>query len=283
MAMRNIKLPGGEMVPQLGLGTWYMGESASTYEREVSAVSYAIDRGIRLIDTAEMYANGGAEDVVGAAIKGNTAVPRDELFIVSKVLPSNAHYDGVIKACDGSLSRLGTDTIDLYLLHWRGSAPFSETLEAFEALRASGKIRHFGVSNFDSADMDEWCNTNSSAALACNQVLYNLSRRGPEWDVIPNCRKRGVPVMAYSPLEQGRLMGDPTLSQLADKHGVSDLQIALAWVLAQENVIAIPKSLNHAHIDQNIAAMNITLDAEDHALLDAAFPPPNGPSYLEMI
>lgn len=176
-----------------------------------------------------------------------------------------------------------TDYIDLYLLHWRGSAPFSETIDAFQTLQQSGKIKTFGVSNFDSADLNEWCNTDGGDALVCNQILYNLSRRGPEWDVIPNCIKRDVPVMAYSPLEQGRLMGDPALTQLAEKHGVTDLQIALAWVLAQDNVIAIPKSVQHKHIDQNIAALDIKLDAEDMAILDAAFPPPTGPSYLEMI
>ena len=281
--MRKIELPGGEMVPQLGLGTWFMGEDASQFAREVGAVRYAMERGIRLIDTAEMYANGGAEGVVGAAIKGFDAGPREDLFIVSKVLPSNAHYDGVMRACDNSLGRLGTDYIDLYLLHWRGSAPFSETLAAFEALHASGKIRYFGVSNFDAADLDQWCGNEGGPALACNQILYNLSRRGPEWNVLANCQKRGVPVMAYSPLEQGRLAGDPALAQLAEKHGVTDLQIALAWVLAQDNVIAIPKSVNHAHIDQNMAALEITLDAEDFALLDTAFPPPTGPSHLEMI
>lgn len=281
--MRSIKLPDGEPFPKLGLGTWYMGDAASEFEREVAAVRYAMERGIRLIDTAEMYANGGAENVVGAAIKGFAAVPREDLFIVSKVLPSNAHYDDVIAACEGSLNRLGTGYIDLYLLHWRGAAPFSETLDAFETLRASGKIRYAGVSNFDAGDMNEWLNCDGGGTLASNQILYNLGRRGPEWDVLPLCKERGVPVMAYSPLEQGRLQGDPALSQIAERHGASDLQVALAWVLAQDNVVAIPKSVNHAHIDQNIAALDITLDAADHALLNAAFPPPGGPSHLEML
>lgn len=281
--MQNIKLIGDAHIPQLGLGTWYMGEVSSKFEREVTAVRYAIERGIRLIDTAEMYANGGAEEVVCEAIKGNASVPREDLFIVSKVLPSNAHFDGVLDACDGSLNRLGTDYIDLYLLHWRGSAPFQETLDALMELQASGKIRHFGVSNFDVADMDEWARCAGGGDTVCNQILYNLSRRGPEWDLIPNCTNSGVPLMAYSPLEQGRLAGDPALVKLAEKHGVTDLQIALAWVLAQNNIIAIPKSVNHKHVDQNLATLNISLDAEDHAFLDKAFPPPNGPSYLEMI
>jgi len=260
-----------------------MGESASQFDREVEAVRYALSRGTRLIDTAEMYANGGAEDVVGAALAGFDAVPRDDVFIVSKVLPSHAHYDGVIDACERSLTRLGTSHIDMYLLHWRGAAPFQETIEAFESLHSSGKIRYFGVSNLDAADMEEWYACKGGGALATNQILYNLSRRGVEWDLLPQCKKRGVPVMAYSPLEQGRLIGEPVLSRIAERHGVAPLQIALAWVLAQDNIIAIPKSVSHEHIDQNIAALDITLEAEDMAALDTAFPPPKGPSHLEML
>lgn len=278
---RTIALPGGGEVPALGLGTWFMGERTSEHEREVAAVQYAMERGIRLIDTAEMYGSGGAENVVGAAIK-NTNVPREELIIVSKVLPSNAHYEDALKACDNSLRRIGTDYIDLYLLHWRGAAPFQETVDAFKELQSSGKIRHFGVSNLDSSDMEEWCRCSGGDELVTNQILYNLSRRGVEWDLIPNCRKRDVPVMAYSPLEQGRL-GAPVLTQIAERHGVSPLQIALAWVLAQDNVIAIPKAVNHRHIDQNIAALGIALNADDFALLDETFPPPDGPSHLEML
>lgn len=281
--MRKVKLPGGEDVPVLGLGTWFMGESLSRFEHEVGAVRYAMECGIRLIDTAEMYANGGAEEVVGAAIKDFDATQREDIFIVSKVLPNNSHFDGVLQACDRSLRRLGIDSIDLYLLHWRGSAPLQETLDAFEALRSTGKIRYFGVSNFDLRDMDEWCRCNGGDALATNQILYNLSRRGVEWDIIPFCKDLGVPVMAYSPLEQGRLQDFSVLTQLAERHGVTPLQVALAWVLAQENVIAIPKAVNHQHIDQNIAALEINLNAEDHALLDTTFPPPSGPSHLEIL
>lgn len=271
------------MVPVLGLGTWYMGDTASQFEHEVGAVRYAIERGIKLIDTAEMYGNGGAEEVVGAAIEGLSAGQRKDIFIVSKVLPSNAGFEGVIEACDRSLHRLGTEYIDLYLLHWRGATPFQETLDAFEALRASGKIRYFGVSNFDLNDMKDWRKCDGGSALATNQIFYNLTRRGVEWDILPHCKDHGVPVMAYSPLEQGRLQGAPELSQLAERHGVTPLQIALAWVLSQDNVIAIPKSVSPAHIDQNIAALEIKLDAQDFALLDAAFPPPSGPSNLEML
>jgi diketogulonate reductase-like aldo/keto reductase len=281
--MQMLDLPGGDTISKLGLGTWYMGESASAFDREVAAVRHAIGRGIRLIDTAEMYGNGGAEKVVGAAMRGLDAALRKELFIVSKVLPSHADYEGVIRACDASLKRMGTDCIDLYLLHWCGSTPFQETLDAFVALRAAGKIRHYGVSNFDARDMTEWLGCSGGEATACNQILYNLSRRGPEWDILPLCKKHSVPVMAYSPLEQGRLKNAPALVAVAKRHGVTPLQIALAWVLARDNVIAIPKAVNHDHIDQNIAALDITLNAEDHALLDKAFPPPTGPSHLQMI
>lgn len=278
----HITFPGGAPIPALGLGTWYMGEDRTAFDDEVAAVRYALERGIRLIDTAEMYASGGAERVVGAALSGG-GVPRDDVFLVSKVLPHNAGYDSTIRACEESLGRMGVDTIDLYLLHWRGGVAFSETIRAFQDLQAAGKIRHFGVSNFDAADMAEWCETPGGEAVACNQILYNLSRRGPEWDLLPDCARRGVPVMAYSPLEQGRLAGNSALAPVAGRHGVAPLQIALAWVLAQPNVIAIPKSVRPTHIDQNIAALEITLDAEDHAALDAAFPPPTGPSPLDML
>ena len=281
--MQKIQLPGGEVLPALGLGTWYMGDTPSQFENEVSAMRYALDQGIRLIDTAEMYANGGAERVIGAAIKNCGNSLREEIFIISKVLPSNAHYEGVIEACDRSLQRLGVPFIDLYLLHWRGSVPLQETVNAFNFLISAGKIRHFGVSNFDLNDMREWYGCESSRELATNQILYNLSRRGTEWDVIPFCRERGTPVIAYSPLEQGRLEVNPTLSEIAARHGVTSLQIALAWVLSQENVIAIPKSVNHEHIDQNIASLDITLDPEDHEQLNIAFPPPTGPSPLEIL
>lgn len=281
--MRHLKLPDYSELPVLGLGTWYMGERSSQFESEVAAVRHAIDRGIRLIDTAEMYANGGAEEVIGEAIRRTNGVSREELKIVSKVLPSHASYDGTIRACENSLKRMNTDYIDIYLLHWRGSVPFSETLRAFSDLRSSGKIRSFGVSNFDADDLTEWCNDAGDRNTATNQILYNLSRRGVEWDLLPICEKSAIPVMAYSPLEQGRLADEPVLAELAKKHGVSPLQIALAWVLARPNIVAIPKAVDPQHIDQNIAALNIELDEQDHALLDAAFPPPRGPSHLEML
>jgi diketogulonate reductase-like aldo/keto reductase len=277
--VRTVELSGGEAIPLLGLGTWHMGENAQRFDQEVAAVRYAMDRGVRLIDTAEMYGDGGAEQVVGEA----TRDCRDDVFIVSKVCPHNASYDGVIQACENSMRRLGTDRIDLYLLHWRGQVPFSETLDAFETLQEAGKIRTFGVSNFDATDMAEWWSCPSGEASVANQVLYNLGRRGVEWDVVPGCRDRGVTVIAYSPLEQGRLQDAPVLTELALRHAATPLQIALAWVLAQPGVIAIPKAVNHAHIDQNLAALDIVLNVEDHALLDATFPPPSGPSHLDML
>jgi len=277
--MRTINLPDGEAIPVLGLGTWHMGERADCFDQEVAAIRYAVERGFRLIDTAEMYGEGGAEEVIGKAIQG----VRDDLFIVSKVYPHNAHRDGVMAACKRSLDRLNTDRIDLYLLHWRGGTPLAETLEAFEALKRSGKIRHFGVSNFDRADMEDWWTCAGGEMTATNQILYNLGRRGVEWDLLPACRDRGMPVMAYSPLEQGRLENSVALKEVALRHDVTSLQVALAWVLAQPGVIAIPKSVNRAHIDQNIAALDIELDPGDLALLDAEFPPPSGPSHLEML
>lgn len=277
--MQSIALPDGERVPRLGIGTWYMGEDRAAFDAEVTALRHALDRGVTLIDTAEMYGSGGAEDVVGTAIEGR----RDGLFIVSKVLPSNAGHADAIKACERSLRRMGTDRIDLYLLHWRGGTPLGETIAAFEDLKAAGKIRHWGVSNFDTGDMADLLIAEGGGAVAANQILYNLSRRGPEWDLLPACRKNGLPVMAYSPLEQGRLAGEPALAEVAARHGVRPLQVALAWVLAQPGTIAIPKSADPAHIDQNLAALDIDLTADDMATLDAAFPPPGGPCPLEIL
>ena len=281
--MRTVKLPKGEKVPVLGLGTWYMGESSSDFDTEVKAIRYAIERGIRLIDTAEMYANGGAEKVVGTAINNIDDSLREQLFIVTKVLPTNASFKGVIESCEHSLKRLGLDFIDLYLLHWPSPTPLQETINAFRDLQLSGKIRYFGLSNFSANEMAECYRCNGGEGLATNQILYNLSRRGVEWDLMPECRKRGVPIMAYSPLEQGRLEKSQVLSLLATRHGVKPLQIALAWVLAQENVIAIPKSVRPEHIDQNLETLDITLDSSDYLLLDQTFPRPTGPSPLEIL
>ena len=281
--MRTVKLPKGEKVPVLGLGTWYMGESSQEFGTEVNAIRYAIERGIRLIDTAEMYANGGAEKVVGTALKELDDSLKEQLFIVTKVLPTNASFQGVIESCEHSLKRLGLDFIDLYLLHWPSPIPLQETINAFRNLQLSGKIRYFGLSNFSTHEMAECYRCNGGEDLVTNQILYNLSRRGVEWDLIPECKKRGVPIMAYSPLEQGRLEKLQVLSLLATRHGVKPLQIALAWVLAQENVIAIPKSVRPEHIDQNLESLDITLDSSDYLLLDQTFPKPTGPSPLEIL
>lgn len=275
----TVTLPGGERVPALGQGTWHMGESRRRAEDEAKAVRLGIDLGMTLIDTAELYGNGGAEEMLAPAIKG----VRDKLFIVSKVLPYNASKKGTIAACEKSLKRLQTDRIDLYLLHWRGSVPFAETLGAFLELQRMGKIRHHGVSNLDRAEIAEWASLPGGDNLATDQVLYNLSRRGPEWDLIPWCRERHIPVMAYTPLGQGSLLRNPALAEIARRHGGSPAQVALAWLLAQEQTIVIPKAISLEHVRDNRAALDLTLTQEDFAALDRAFPPPKGRTALGMI
>jgi diketogulonate reductase-like aldo/keto reductase len=276
---RTTKLPSGEAVPVLGQGTWYMGEDDRRRRDEVAALRLGLDLGMTLIDTAEMYGDGAAEELVGEAIAGR----RDEAFLVTKVLPQHASRRGTIEACERSLRRLATDRIDLYLLHWRGGTPLGETLRAFEALVEAGKIRHWGVSNFDLSDMEELVGLPGGERVATNQVLYNLTRRGIEWDLLPWCRERGVPIMAYSPIEQGRLLRSNALATIAARHGATPAQIALAWVLRQDGVIAIPKAGTPAHVRENRAALDIHLTGEDLAELDRAFPPPDGPTPLEMI
>jgi diketogulonate reductase-like aldo/keto reductase len=277
MTIRTTTLPSGEAVPVLGLGTWKMGEAQSRFADEVAALRLGLDLGATLIDTAEMYAD--AELVVGEAVKGR----RDGLFLVSKVLPSNATRAGTIAACERSLKRLGTDRIDLYLLHWRDGTPLAETVAAFEALKASGKIRHWGVSNFDNNDMAELDGVPNGRACQANQVLYNLTRRGIEFDLVPWSRKRSMPIMAYSPVEQGALARSGRLDAIAARHGASPAQIALAWTMRADGVIAIPKAVRPQHVRDNIAALDIALTAEDLAELDKAFPPPRGRRPLEMI
>ncbi|HEV7814049.1 MAG TPA: aldo/keto reductase [Janthinobacterium sp.] len=281
--MKTLLLPSGRPIPVLGQGTWYMGEDPAQQEREADALRLGLDLGMTLIDTAEMYGDGGAEEVVGAAIQGR----RDEVFLVSKVYPHNADRRGVQAACERSLKRLGSDHLDLYLLHWRGSIPLAETLEAFAALKKAGKILDFGVSNFDRADLQEARALPDGAGVAANQVLYNLLRRGVEWDVLPWCRAQGVPLMAYSPLEsspseQRRLLDNPGLKAVAQRHGASPAQIALAWLLGQEGVIAIPKAVDPLHVRENRAALEIALTAQDLQDLDRALPPPRRAAPLEM-
>jgi diketogulonate reductase-like aldo/keto reductase len=274
-----VELPGGERVPALGQGTWHMGESLRRMVDEAAAIRLGIELGMTLIDTAEMYGNGGAEEMVARAIGGL----RDTLFIVSKVYPHNASQTGVVAACERSLARLRTDRIDLYLLHWRGSIPLADTLAGFEQLLRDGKIRHYGVSNFDQTDMAEWVALQGGENVAADQVLYNLSRRGPEWDLLPWCRERGIAVMAYTPLGQGSLLRDRTLADIARRQHATPAQVALAWLLRQRGVIVIPKAAHLEHVRDNRAALGVVLTEEDLAALDRAFPPPKGKNSLGML
>ncbi len=275
----SVALPGGVNVPALGQGTWNMGDSRERRATEVATLRRGIDLGLTLIDTAEMYGSGRAEQLVAEAVAGR----RDEVFIVSKVLPGNASRRGTVAACERSLKHLNTDRIDLYLLHWRGSVPFAETLEALIALQRAGKIRHYGVSNLDQAEMQAWWNLAGGKATAANQLLYNLSRRGIEWDLLPWLRERRVPVMAYSPLEQARLFTNAKFAALARAWGFTPAQLALAWLLAQDGVIVIPKCSSVARVEENAAARDIKLSAVQLAELDKIFPPPTGPRGLEML
>ncbi|MDX2265502.1 MAG: aldo/keto reductase [Hyphomicrobiales bacterium] len=277
--IRTVRLPAGEDVPVLGQGTWGMGEKSFRRADEVAALRLGLDLRMTLIDTAEMYGDGGAEIVVAEAISGR----RNEVFIVSKVVPSHASRLGVLSACEQSLRRLRTDRIDLYLLHWRGGTPLAETVAAFEALKASGKIRHWGVSNFDAADMAELAGVANGKNVQTDQVLYNLTRRGVEYDLLPWCRERRIPVMAYSPVEQGVLAEDERLAKVANRHGLSRSQVALAWVLRQDGVIAIPKASSPDHVRENRAAHDLRLVSEDLYELDRAFPPPKAKRPLEML
>ena len=277
--MKQVRLPSGETVPALGMGTWMIGENRSARAEEIATLQRGIDLGMALIDTAEMYGEGASEQLVGEAMKGR----RDEVFLVSKVYPHNASGKGTAAACERSLKRLGVECLDLYLLHWRGNVPLSETIEAFERLQAQGKIRHWGVSNLDPSDMEELVEQPGGAQVAANQVLYNLSRRGIEWDLQPWCRERGIPLMAYSPIEQARLLRCPGLRTLAGKHGATPAQLALAWLLNREQVIAIPKASTRVHLEENFAALQYPLDAETVAELDRLFPPPRRATPLEML
>lgn len=277
--MRTVTLPNGDRVPALGLGTWHMGEKKSMRAHEVAALRAGLDLGLTLIDTAEMYGEGGAEKVVAEAVAGR----RDQVFVVSKVYPHNASRAGAIAACERSLERLATDRIDLYLLHWRGSVPLSETVDAFERLKKDGKIRAWGVSNFDVDDMAELARAPAGANCATNQVLYHLSERGIEWKLLPDCQKRRMPVMAYSPLGQGGILKKPALADIARKHEATPAAIALAWVLRHDHVIAIPKSSSIERTSQNARAAAIRLDKDDVAALDKAFPIPRAPSPLAML
>ena len=276
--MRSVTLKNGSTVPVLGLGTWRMGERGSERAAEVAALKLGLELGIRLIDTAEMYGEGKAEEIVADAVAGR----RDEIFIVSKVYPHNASRKGAIAACERSLKRLKTDRLDLYLLHWRGSHPLAETVEAFETLKKDGKIKSWGVSNLDADDMRELEGVPGGKNCVSDQVLYHLGSRGIEWQLLPYCQKAKIMVMAYSPLGQGPILRKPALKTIADKHGGDVAAVALAWVLRQPGVIAIPKATNPAHVRANMKALDVKLDAEDLKALDAAFPPPQRGSPLAM-
>ena len=277
--MKTVRLPSGEQVPALGMGTWMIGEKRSARAEEIATLQRGIDLGITLIDTAEMYGEGASEQLVGEAIRGR----RERVFLVSKVYPHHASRTGTAAACERSLKRLGVDCLDLYLLHWRGDAPLSETIEAFERLQAQGKIRHWGVSNLDSVDMKELVEQAGGERVAVNQVLYNLSRRGVEWDLLPWCSGRRIPLMAYSPIEQARLLRHPGLRALAARHGATPAQLALAWLLRGEQLIVIPKASTRRHLDENYAALECPLDDATLAELDRLFPAPRRATPLEML
>jgi diketogulonate reductase-like aldo/keto reductase len=276
--MRTVTLRTGERVPVLGLGTWRMGEHRPERAAEVKAVKLGLELGLRLIDTAEMYGEGVAEEIVAEAM----GTLRDEVFLVSKVYPHNASRKGAVAACERSLKRLKTDRLDLYLLHWRGSYPLAETVEAFEALKKGGKIRSWGVSNLDAEDMGELAGVPNGGNCAADQVLYHLGSRGVEWQLLDTCRKSKIMVMAYSPLGQGPLLRKPALGRIAEKHGRDAGAVALAWVLRQPGVITIPKAVQPEHVRANMKALDVRLDADDLAALDAAFPPPKRATPLAM-
>ncbi|XHM64463.1 aldo/keto reductase [Streptomyces nigra] len=274
----TIVLPSGEEIAAAAQGTWYLGEDPGRREQEIAALRLGVDLGMTVVDTAEMYGDGAAEELVGEALRGR----RDEVFLVSKVLPGHADRKGTVAACEGSLRRLGTDRLDLYLLHWRGRWPLEETLAGFTDLMEAGKIRYWGVSNLDVADMTELATLPGGDAVAVDQVLYNLSRRGIEWDLLPWCREAEVAVMAYSPIEQGRILGAEALGAVARALGATPAQVALAWVLEQ-GVSAIPRSGSPDHVRENRGAVDLRLPTEALEVLDEAFPPPTAATPLEML
>jgi diketogulonate reductase-like aldo/keto reductase len=278
-AMKTIRFPSGDVVPALGQGTWMMGEDPALRKDEIASLRAGLDMGLRLVDTAEMYGEGLTESLVGEAIAGR----RDDVFLVSKVYPHNASRKAMRHSCTASLRRLKTDRLDLYLLHWSGAVPLEETVEAFERLREDGLIRQWGVSNLDIGEMEELWGLNDGRAVQTDQVLYNLTRRGIEWNLLPWLRERRIPVMAYSPIEQGRLAHQRKLADFAKRHGITAAQAALGWVLAQDGVIAIPKTASALRLQENAAMLARPLDAAALQELDGLFPPPKGPVPLEML
>ena len=277
--MKTVTLLSGKRLSAFGLGTWHFGEDRGKRTEEIATLRLGLDLGVTLIDTAEMYGEGRSEELIAEAIEGR----RDQNFLVSKVSPHNASRKGAVAACERSLARLRTDYIDLYLLHWRGNVPLAETIEAFVALQKAGKIHHFGVSNLDLADMQELWSVPGGPAVATNQLLYNLARRGIEWDVLPWLRERRIPIMAYSPIEQARLTLNPKLVDFALRHGMTPAQAGLAWLLAQDDVIVIPKTGRRDRLKENFGALDHRLTQGQLAELDRLFPPPMGPRPLEML
>lgn len=288
--MRTTTLPDGEAVPILGLGTWRMGEDRAHRAAEVKALRTAFELGYRLVDTAEMYGEGGAEQVIGEALAGAELagdLTRPDLFIVSKVYPHNASRRGVVAACERSLRRLGVDQIDLYLLHWRGRYPLADTVAGFEELRGAGRIRHWGVSNFDVADMEALWSIptprHRPVACATDQVYFSMSERGAEFSLLPLLNSRQTPLMAYTPTDQGKLGREPVLKRIAERHGRSAIQVALAWVLSHPHVIAIPKAAQREHLADNMGALDLVLSPQDLEEIDGRFPPPERKTPLAML
>jgi diketogulonate reductase-like aldo/keto reductase len=279
LTMRAVDLPSGETMPVLGMGTWHLAEGRHPPEVEIEALRTGLDLGMTLIDTAELYGDGAGERFIGRAIAGR----RDDVFLVSKVRPNHATFRGTIAACEASLRRLGTDRLDLYLLHWRGMVPLEETIGAFEELKRTGLIRHWGISNFDIDDMIEVMDLPGGRGVETDQVLYNLTRRGIEWNLLPWCQENGLPIMAYSPIEQGRLVGHPVLRGIAVRHKATSAQVALAWVVSHPGVCAIPEAGTPEHVRENFGALQVVLREDDVVELDAAFPPPPRPVPLEVL
>jgi len=277
--MKAVSLPSGERVPALGLGTWRLGENPFTRAEEIATLNLALDLGVTLFDSGEMYGEGLAEELIGKALSGR----RSECFLVTKVYPHNASRNGAPAACERSLRRLRTDHIDLYLLHWRGSVPLAETVDAFMALQRAGKIRYWGLSNFDLYDMQDLWGVPGGSSAVTDQLPYNLARRGSEWDLLPWLRKHRLPVMAYSPTEQSHLLHDVRLSRFAKQNDMTPAQAALAWLLSKDDVIAIPKTAHRSHLRENLQALAFQLSPAQLRELDSLFPPPDGPQPLEML
>jgi diketogulonate reductase-like aldo/keto reductase len=276
VSIRSLALPSGERIPVLGQGTWELGEDATSRNQELAALRLGLDLGMTLIDTAEIYGDGAAEELVGEAIEGR----RDEVFLVTKAPPSRVTSHSVKEACEASLKRLRTDRIDLYLLHWRATAPLEDWVRACEALVDAGKIRHWGVSNFDAVDLASIVSLAGGEKVETDQVLYNLSHREIEFELLPWCRDWGLPLMAYSPIDRGSLVANDIVVAIAEKHGVATAQVALAWVLRHDDICAIPKASMREHVRENRGALDLELDRDDLKALDEAFPPPTGPAQL---